>query len=79
MCIKMRTEDYLGIKSLVQFAIKTVTISILGNNFTEEIRKFPNESTKREDNNDKNNYRLLSLPTDEHSLKRMSEAEVEKN
>ena len=79
MCIKMRTEDYLGIISLVQFAIKTVTKPILGNSFTEEIRTFPKENTKREDNNDKNNYRLLSLPTDEHSLKRMSEAEVQKN
>ena len=67
MCIKMRTEDYLGIKSLVQFAIKTVTKPILG------------ISTKREDNNDKNNFRLLSLPKDEHSLKRMPEAEVQKN
>ena len=75
----MRTEDYLGIKSLVQFAIKTVTKPILGISFTEEIRTFPNESTKREDNNDKNNYRLLSLPKDEHSLKRMPDAEVQKN
>ena len=79
MCIKMRTEDYLGIKGLVQFAIKTVTKPILGNSFTEEIRTFPNENTKRKDDNDKNNYRLLSLPTDEHSLKRMPEAEVQKN
>ena len=75
----MRTEDYLGIKSLVQFAIKTVTKPILGNRFTEEIRTFPNENTKREDNDDKNNYRLMSLPTDEHSLTRMPEAEVQKN
>ena len=76
----MRTEDYLGIKSLVQFAIKTVTKPILGNSFTKEFRTFPNENTKREDNNDnKNNHRLLSLPTDEHSLKRMPEAEVQKN
>ena len=79
MCIKMRTEDYLGIISLVQFAIKTVTKPILGNSFTEEIRTFPNEITKSEDNNNKNNYRLMSLPTDEHSLKRMPEAEVQKN
>jgi hypothetical protein len=79
MCKKMRTEDYLGIKSLVQFAIKTVTKPILGDIFTEEIRKFPNENTKREDDGNKNNYRLMSLPTDEHSLKRMPEAEVQKN
>ena len=46
----------------------------------KEIRTFPNENTKREDNNDnKNNHRLLSLPTDGHSLKRMPEAEVQKN
>ena len=75
----MRTEDYLGIKNLVQFAIKTVTKPILGNSFTEEIRTFPNENTKREDDDNKNNLRLMSLSTEEHSLKRMPEAEVQKN
>ncbi len=75
----MRTEDYLGIKNLVQFAIKTVTKPILGNSFTEEIKTFSNENARREDGSDKNNFRLMSLSTDENSLKRMPEAKVQKN